>query len=74
MCEAQLVDVFATGIVAGVFVMGTFAVHPAAADLAAPSHILLRQQLIRRLQEFLPPFMLPPAPDDQRLQQHKRVE
>ena len=59
-CIAQTVDVFATGLVAGVFVMGTFAVLPAAARLEAPAHVLIRQHLIRRLATFMPPLMLSP--------------
>ena len=62
MCIAQAADIFGTGIVAGVFFMGTIAVHPAAGSLDASSHIVLRQELIRRLQRFLPPFMLLPIP------------
>ena len=62
MCITQAVDIFATGIVAGAFVMGTIAVHPAAARLDAAAHVILRQELIRRLQRFLPPFMLLPVP------------
>jgi len=58
MCIAQSIDVFATGIVAGVFVMGSFAVHPAAARLDPLSHLFLRQQLIYRLSKFMPPVML----------------
>lgn len=37
MCVAQAADIFATGVVAGAFVMGSFAVHPAAARLGASS-------------------------------------
>jgi len=62
MCITQAVDIFGTGIVAGAFVMGTVAVHSAAARLDASPHVLLRQELIRRLQRFLPPFMLLPVP------------
>jgi len=29
MCIAQAADIFGTGLVAGTFVMGAFAVHPA---------------------------------------------
>jgi len=60
MCMAQMVDVFATGIVAGAFTIGTFAMHPAAARLDPAHHIIFRQELIRRLSRFLPPFMLTP--------------
>ena len=62
MCITQMVDIFGTGIVAGAFVMGGVAVHPAAATLDASPHVFLRQELIRRLQRFLPPFMLLPVP------------
>jgi len=61
MCIAQAADILGTGIVAGAFAIGTFAVHPAAAKLDASSHVLLRQELIRRLSRFLPPFMLLPV-------------
>ena len=54
-------DVFGTGIVAGALCMGTFAVHPAAAKLDAPAHVLLRQELIRRLSWYMPPLMLLPV-------------
>jgi hypothetical protein len=60
MCVAQSINVFASGIVAGAFAMGTFAMHPAAAQLNASQHIVFRQALIRRLSRFLPPFMLLP--------------
>lgn len=62
MCIAQAADIFGTGIVAGAFAVGTFAVHPAAARLDSSSHMFLRQELIRRLARFLPPFMLLPMP------------
>jgi hypothetical protein len=62
MCITQAADIFGTGIVAGAFVMGAIAVHPAAARLDASPHVILRQELIRRLQRFLPPFMLLPVP------------
>ena len=32
MCITQAVNIFGTGIVAGTFVIGTIAVHPAVAD------------------------------------------
>ena len=41
--------------------MGSVAVHPAAARLAAFPHVFLRQELIRRLSRWMPPFMLLPA-------------
>src|SRR5215469_2838105 len=62
MCFAQATDIFGTGIVAGAFVMGAVAVHPAANHLDASPHIILRHELIRRLRGFLPPFMLLPVP------------
>jgi len=62
MCITQAVDIFGTGIVGGAFVMGTIAVHPAVAKLDAAAHVILRQELIRWLQRFLPPFMLLPLP------------
>ena len=61
MCIAQVADIFATGVVAGAFLMGSFAVHPAAAMLAASSHVTLRQELIRRLKHWMPPFMFLPV-------------
>ena len=60
MCLAQALDIFATGIVAGAFAIGTFAMHPAIGQLEARGHVLFRQELIRRLSRFLPPFMLLP--------------
>jgi hypothetical protein len=62
MCITQVVDIFGTGIVAGALGMGAVAVHPAAARLDASPHVLFRRELIRRLQRFLPPFMLLPVP------------
>ena len=62
MCITQAEDIFGTGLVSGAFVMGTIAVHPAVARLDASDHIVLRKELIRRLQLFLPPFMLLPIP------------
>ena len=62
MCITQAADIFGTGVVAGAFLMGTIAVHPAFARLDASNHIILRQEMIRRLQLFLPPFMLLPIP------------
>jgi uncharacterized membrane protein len=62
MCIVQALNVFATGLVAGAFFMGTVAVHPAMAKLDPASHLLVRQDLIRSLQRFLPPFMLVPIP------------
>jgi len=59
-CIAQMVDVFATGLVAGAFAIGTFAMHPASAQLDPASHLIFRQEVIRRLSRFLPPFMLAP--------------
>ena len=61
MCVAQAADIFGAGIVAGAFLMGSFAVHPAAARLNTSPHVLLRQELIRRLGRWMPPFMLLPV-------------
>ena len=61
MCVAQAADIFGAGIVAGAFLMGSLAVHPAAAALSASPHVLLRQELIRRLVRWMPPFMLLPV-------------
>jgi len=60
MCLTQMADVFATGIVAGAFAIGTFAVHPASARLDPTGHFIFRQEVIRRMSRFLPPFMLAP--------------
>jgi len=49
MCIIQAVDIFGAGIVAGAFLMGSFAVHPAAASNSASPHAQLRQEMIRRL-------------------------
>jgi len=54
VCIAQAADIFGTGLVAGAFVMGAFAVHPAAARLDPAPHVLLRQELI-------PPALSVPA-------------
>ena len=62
MCIPQVLDVFASGVVAGAFAMGTFALHPAAEQLEPSAHVVLRQALIRRLSTFMPPFMLLPIP------------
>jgi uncharacterized membrane protein len=62
MCIVQGINIFATALVAGKFFMGTFAVHPAAAKLDPASHLVLRQELIRRLSRFLPPLMVLPIP------------
>jgi uncharacterized membrane protein len=61
MCVAQAAEIFGAGIVAGAFLMGSFAVHPAAASLSAPSHVLLRQELIRRLARWMPLFLFLPV-------------
>ena len=61
MCVAQAADIFGAGIVAGAFLIGSFAVHPAAARLNASPHVLLRQELILRLARWMPPFMLLPV-------------
>ena len=61
MCVAQAADVFGAGVVAGAFLMGSFAIHPAAARLGASAHVLLRQELIRRLARWMPLFMFLPV-------------
>jgi len=61
MCAAQAADIFGTGVVAGAFVTGSFAIHPAAARLGGSAHVLLRQELIRRLARWMPPFMVLPV-------------
>lgn len=60
MCVAQAADVFGTGVVAGAFVIGSVAIHPAAARLGASAHVLLRRELIR-LARWMPPFMFLPV-------------
>jgi hypothetical protein len=57
---AQAADAFCTGIVAGGFLIGMLAVHPATDALEAPAHLRMRQELIRRLARLWPPFMLAP--------------
>lgn len=54
MCAAATLSILGTGIVAGAFVMGTLAVRPAAAALDPAPHLVLRQQLIRRLSKIMP--------------------
>src|SRR5215470_3342116 len=61
MCVAQAADIFGAGVVAGSFVMGSFAIHPAAERLGGSAHVLLRQELIRRLAPWMPPFMILPV-------------
>ena len=61
MCIAQAADIFGAGIVAGAFLMGSLAIHPAAARLSASPHVLLRQELIARLARWMPPFTLLPV-------------
>jgi uncharacterized membrane protein len=61
MCVAQAADIFGTGVVAGAFLIGTFAVHPAAGRLDTAAHVRLRQELIRRLSRWMPPSMLLPV-------------
>jgi len=61
MCVAQAADIFGTGVVAGAFLMGSFAIHPAAARLGASAQVLFRQELICRLSRWMPSFMLLPV-------------
>src|SRR5215470_7032259 len=61
MCVAQAADIFGTGLVAGAFLMGSFAIHPAAARLGASAQMLLRQELICRLSRWMPLFVLLPV-------------
>lgn len=60
ICIVQAVEVFATGLVAGIFAMSAFGVLPAAAKLDTSAHILMRQHLGRPLSKFMPPLMLIP--------------
>lgn len=60
MCIPQAVEVFASGLVAGIFVMSAFAVVPAAAKLDGSTHVRMRQHLTRPLSKFMPPLMLFP--------------
>jgi uncharacterized membrane protein len=60
MCLTQAADVFCTGVVAGGFLIGTLAIHPAAEALEVPAHLRLRQELVCRLSRSWPPFMLAP--------------
>ena len=41
--------------------MDSFGIQPAAARLGASSHMVLRQELIRRLARWMPPFMFLPV-------------
>ena len=41
--------------------MDSFGIHPAAARLGASSHMVRRQELIRRLARWMPPFMFLPV-------------
>ncbi len=47
-----------TGVMTGLFVMGTVVVEPAVEQLPSVAHLLLRQQLIPRLQRLAPPLMI----------------
>ena len=60
MCMVQAIEAFATGLVAGIFVMSAFAVLPAAARLDDSAHVLMRQHLTRLLSRFMPPLLLLP--------------
>ena len=61
ICVAQAADIFGTGVVAGAFLMGSFAIHPAAAQLSGSSSVLLRQELIRRRARWSRSFMFLPV-------------
>ena len=52
ICIVQAVEVFATGLVAGIFAMSAFGVLPAAAKLDTSAHILMRQHLGRPLSKI----------------------
>jgi len=54
---AQSLTVLGTGLLAGIFLMGSVAIRPAAAALEPDAHLLLRQQLIRR-RAFMPWLMV----------------
>jgi len=58
MCIFQAAAIFGTGLVAGIFAMGTFAVHPAVFALDRAAHLSFRHQMNRRLARFMPPIML----------------
>jgi uncharacterized membrane protein len=60
MRMVQAVEVFATGLITGIFVMSAFAVLPAAAKLDDSAHVLMRQHLTRPLSRFMPPLLLLP--------------
>ena len=58
MIVAQAFAILGTGLLAGIFLMGTIGIRPAADNLEATPHLLLRQHLIRRLSKFMPWLMV----------------
>lgn len=58
MILVQGFAILGTGLLAGIFLMGTMGMRPATAILEAVPHVLLRQQLIQRLSKFMPWLMV----------------
>jgi uncharacterized membrane protein len=48
----------ATGVMTGLFFMGTVVLEPAVEQLPSDAHLLFRQQLIPRLRRLAPPLMI----------------
>ena len=57
---ARVVNIFRTGILAGVLFLSALGLRPAAAMLESAQQVVLRQQLIQRLRTLMTPFMLLP--------------
>ena len=57
---ALVVNLFGTGILAGVLFLSALGLRPAAAMLEPAQQIILRQHLINRLRTLMTPFMLLP--------------
>lgn len=60
ICMVQDLEIFASGLVAGIFVMSSLAVLPATSKLDPSAQVLMRQHLTRPLSTFMPPLMLLP--------------
>ena len=57
---ASYLNIFGTGILAGVLWMSALGLGPASAALGPAQQVILRQQLIKRLRLLMTPFMLLP--------------
>ena len=57
---AGLMNIFGTGILAGILFLSAVGLRPAAAMLESAQQVILRQQLIQRLRTLMTPFMFLP--------------